>query len=169
VHKFGEFIAAVSVLLPEVNWVLYGFIDFKSMIVVALSFIFAVMIWIRFAKPIVLKVAIMVVAVLALPILSFFSYVSMVYVDSTVAVVESLDSPDSTFFAEVINETKADGAKHTYVNVSEKNADVDFGCCAFEKIPFRAYSSKGESFDDVDVEWKSAGIIVVNGHEYAIK
>ena len=90
IYKVGGVFAGISLLMTEISWVVYGFIDPTAMIVVAFCFAFGVMIWVRFTWPMIMKVLIAAIAVIMLPILSFFSLTSFIFEDNTSTVVQQL-------------------------------------------------------------------------------
>lgn len=169
IYKIGGIFAGLSLLMTEIAWVVYGFIDPVAMVVVALCFAFGVMIWVRFAWPMVMKVSIAIVAVLMLPILSFFSLTSFIFDSNTALVVQSVESPDGKLYAEVVNEGKAEGTKYTLVNVYEKNSDVDFGILSFEKKPQKIHMQKGKEFVEIESEWLNENTLSINGKDYEVK
>jgi len=163
VYKIGGLCACLSILMTLANWFVFGFIDTTAMIVVAFSFIFGVMIWIRFAWPMPLKVICAIIAVFAFPILTFFSATAFIFDANTEEIVQHTDSPSGNRYVEVVNEIKAEGSKYIVVNVYEKNADVDLGLMAFHKKPIQVKRNDVEKFEVIDAMWLDEHTLSVNG------
>ncbi len=167
--KAGGIFACVSLLMTEANWIIFGLSNPSAMLVVAFSIVFSYMIWIRFANPLVVKVPVLIISILMLPVLTFFSFFSIAYSKSTTDVVQLVKSPDETHYVQVTNERKSDGVKHTRVDVYEADGNTNFGIFSFEQKPRNVYTTKGEDFESVQVVWISDGDLIVNGISHTVK
>ncbi len=167
--KAGGIFACISLLMTEANWIIYGLSAPKAMLVIAASIVFSYMIWIRFANPMVVKVPVLIISILMLPILTFFSFFSFAYSKNVSEVVQIAKSPNETHYFQVINERKTDGVKHTRVDVYDADGITDFGIFRFEKKHQNAYKTKGAEFEVVDVAWIDDNTLNVNGNIYTIK
>lgn len=169
VYKLGGVCACLSILMTELNWLYYGFINTTAMVIVALCFIFGVMVWVRFAWPMAMKVTCAFIAVFSLLLLSFFSTMAFIFDADVTTVMQHVESPDGTAWFDLINEDKAEGTKYTTVNVYEKNADIDLGVLRFEKNPKKVYDKKDIEFEKVEVSWNDNTSLIINGEIYSIK
>lgn len=169
VYKVGGVCACLCILMTEANWYVYGYLDTTAMFVVAFTFIFGVMIWVRFSWPMAMKVLCAAIAVLLLPILSFFSLTAVIFDKNEDVIVQQIESPSGDKYFEVVNESKAEGSKYTGVYVYEKNADIDCALLNFKKKPVRVKYDKVDEFSEKDVKWIDENTLSVNGEHFVVK
>lgn len=172
VCRGGGVIASILILVAEANWVTYGFINPDSMVIIALTMVFAYMIWIRFAWPMLLKVPCVIISIIALPLLTFFSVFSYIYASNTSDVVKSVTAPDGMHYADVVVINIADDSSlDVRFDVYEKNADIDWKIVEFKKKPETICEMKYDASEEIqsEVMWIDESTLKINGIEYNLR
>ncbi len=84
-------------------------------------------------------------------------------------IVKTVDSPDGTHYAEVIDADQGALGGDTIVYVFESNKEFNLLIFRISKKPQRVYISEWGESKDMDIYFKSDDCIVINSVEYEIK
>ena len=118
---------------------------------------------VKYGKPLILKIIVLVLsAFMALPI-SFNGFVISVFTHNTV--LQTVESPDGKYYAEVIVSDHGALGGDTVVDVYEKSG-ID---CIIRKWPQNVYSGNWTSHINMEIYWKDEQSLVINAVEYAIE
>ena len=123
----------------------------------------------RYAKPLALKIVMLVLSgLMALPI-GLFALIALVFGNiGQNTVVRSVESPDITYRAEVIDSDQGALGGDTLVDVYE-NKGFDAFFFQVAKKPQRVYWGNWDEFEDMEIYWKNENCLVINSREYVIE
>lgn len=117
-------------------------------------------------KPLVLKIiALVLSAFMALPICLTGCIVSVLTQDT---VVQTVESTDGKYYAEVIVNDQGALGGNTYVDVHEKSR-IDCIIFKIEKWPRSVYRGNWTSHINMEIYWKNEQCLVINSVEYEIE
>ncbi|MBE6932508.1 MAG: hypothetical protein E7464_03880 [Ruminococcaceae bacterium] len=163
----------MAILLPmSLLSALFYIIADKSVVAVVgaiVTAVFCLILTIENGKPFALKVVALVLsALLALPVglFGFFTIVVGNFGENTV--VTTVESPDGKYYAEVIDSDQGALGGDTLVDVyeAEKCNAILF---TIEKKPQRVYFGEWGEFRDMEIYWKDDRCLVINSVDYEIK
>lgn len=83
-------------------------------------------------------------------------------------VVKTVPSPDGTMAAEVVDNNQGALGGATFVNLRYPLQTIDLGFAAFSKSPTRIYEGEWGEADTMQVVWKDADTVEINGTEYSV-
>lgn len=120
----------------------------------------------KYGKPVVFKYICMVLCVLMLLPMGLLGIVKLTVGDlSHNTVVQTVESPDKTYYAEVICSDQGAMGGNTFVDVYESKR-FDLLLLTIEKEPQRVYSGSLDAYKDMDISWKSDHCLVVDDVQY---
>lgn len=123
---------------------------------------------IKHGKPLALKIICLALsALLALYVGLCALFVLMFGGVAQNAVVQRIESPEGTFYAEVIDSDQGALGGDTYVDVY-KNKGIDTFLFKISKRPQRVYNGDWLEYERMEIYWKSDDCIVINDVEYTI-
>lgn len=111
--------------------------------------------------------------VIALPLLlwllflSFFTYTFGGI--SSLTVVKTLHSPQSTYIAEIIDSDQGALGGNTFVEVKKIKGKINVFMGEFSKLPIRVYTGEWGEFENMDIWWQDEHRIIINGIEHVIE
>ena len=118
---------------------------------------------VKYGKPLVLKIIALVLSVfMALPI-SFAGCVVSIFVHNTV--LQTAESPDGKYYAEVIVSDHGALGGDTFVDVYEESG-ID---CIIRRWTQRAYSGNWSDHINMELYWKNEQCLMINSVEYEIE
>lgn len=124
---------------------------------------------VKHGMPFALKsVALVFSALMALPI-GFFSFIALFFGNiSQNTVVQTVESPNGKYYAQVIDNDQGALGGDTIVNVYKKSR-IYLILFRIEKKPQRVYFGDWGEFENMQIYWKDNGCLVINSVEYEIK
>ena len=103
-----------------------------------------------------------------LPI-GFFGFIALIFGNfGQNTVVQSVESPNGIYYAEVIDSDQGALGGDTLVDVYE-NKGIDTLIFKISKEPQRIYHGDWGEFYDMELYWKDDYCLVINSVEYTIK
>lgn len=103
-----------------------------------------------------------------LPI-GFFGFIALIFGNfGQNTVVQSVESPNGIYYAEVIDSDQGALGGDTLVDVYE-NKGIDILIFKISKEPQRIYHGDWGEFNDMELYWKYDYCLVINSVEYTIK
>lgn len=122
---------------------------------------------IKHTKPLALKIVSLILSgLMAYPIGLFSIFLLFPLGQNTV--VQTVESPSGTYYAEVVDSDQGALGGDTVVNVYE-NWEINLLLFKIEKKPQMVYWGDWGEFQDMEVYWKDDHCIVINDTEYKIK
>ena len=121
---------------------------------------------IKYGKPRLLKtISCVISAILILPV-GFLGFVNGVMVQNTV--VQSIQSPNGAYYAEVIDNNQGALGGNTFVDVYEK-PEIDLLIFKVCKNPQRIYRGEWGEFENMDIYWKNDDCLVIKLVEHQME
>ena len=87
---------------------------------------------------------------------------------SSEEVVQSLESPNGEYYAEVIANNQGALGGSTIVKVY-RDTKMGFILFEFKDIPQKVYVGEWGEIYDIDVSWKDSNCLLINSREYMVK
>ena len=169
-NKRVQVLLALMAPLSLINAVFYLF-EVRTMYVAIcmfLSICCCICLAIRYGKPKVLKiVALCISAVMILPVvlLGFFTLTFGNIGQNTV--VQTVSSPNGTYYAEVIDSDQGALGGDTFVDIYE-SANINLVLFNITKKPQRIYHGNWGAYKTMQIYWKENDCLVINGTEYVV-
>ena len=124
---------------------------------------------VKYAKPAAAKLTALILAgVIAVPVVVLGLVAFTTGGFNVNAVVQSVDSPNGKYYAEVVNNDVGTFGGNTFVDIYEKGVQIPFLFKAEKKVR-RAYSGPWGEFNDMQIYWKNDRCLVINSIEYEIE
>ncbi|MBQ6898096.1 MAG: hypothetical protein IJN70_03875 [Clostridia bacterium] len=157
--------------LSFINAVIYIFESGQILVAacVLVSFVCMSLLMIRSVKGKAGKIAASVLCALMTAFILYFSFIMLTFgIIGKNTVVRTVDSPDGSFYAQVIDSDQGALGGATVVKVYEKR-EIDAFIFKLEDKPQRVYVGKWTEADNIKIHWKDENFLVVNSVEYEIK
>lgn len=124
---------------------------------------------VKYGRPIALKItALALSALMVLPI-GYISPIVLIFGNiGQNTVVQTIESPNGKYYAEVIDSDQGALGGNTLVEVYEQS-EIDVIIFKMEKKPQRVYSGEWGEFENMQIHWKDDTCLVINSVEYEIK
>lgn len=120
-------------------------------------------------KPKLLKIAGLVLsALMAMPVCLFTFFTLLFGNFGKNTVVKTLESPNHTYYAQVIDNDQGALGGDTLVNVYEKGG-IHVLIFKIVKKPQQVYRGNWEEFENMEIWWKDERCLVINGVEYVVE
>ena len=114
-------------------------------------------------------VAFVLSVILLIPI-AIFGLFGVLFSDfGYVNVVQTSESPNGKYRAEVVDINQGALGGDTLVNVYENNKHFDLHMITISKKPQNVYFGDWGEFENMRIRWKDDSCLIINGKEYAIK
>ncbi len=174
-NKISVVLLSLAAPMSVINAVLYMYLCMRvfggiwGVIAVLIGIACCFYLMVKYAKPSVLKkigLALSVLAILPVCILTGFSLLFGNMSRDTV--VKSIDSPNKSFYAEVIDSDQGALGGETYVDVYEKKG-INTPLFRISKKPQRAYQRDWGEFENMEIYWKNDNCLVINSAEYIME
>lgn len=144
--------------------------DTQALVIASLLFsaICCCFLTIRLGRPSALKaVALALSAAMLLPIY-FLGFIALTLGNfSENTVVQTIESPNGEYYAQVIDSAQGALGGNTFVDVRKTVIDGLF--FKIEKEPKRIYSGHWGEFKKMQIHWENDGCLVINSHKYEIE
>lgn len=126
---------------------------------------------IRHGKPIGLKVtALSLSALMLIPIICLSFFAPLAHNLNKETVVDSIPCPDGQYCAKLIDHDQGAMGGSTLVEIVEiHEKELDLVIFKIQKKPRRVYTGKWGEYKTMEIYWKDADCLVINGVEYPIK
>ena len=123
---------------------------------------------IRYGKTRVVKIVGLVISALMIPLIGFIAFVALVFgsVKAYDTVIQTVESPDGAYYAEVVDSDQGAMGGDTIVYVYE-NREVDMFIFRILKKPRRVYD--GEWKENMKIYWTDDNRLVINSTEYILE
>lgn len=171
ISKGERLLLCVLSPLSFINAVLYIFesAQLPVAVCVLVSFVCMSLLMIRSVKGKAGKIAASVLCALMTAFILYFSFIMLTFgIIGKNTVVRTVDSPDGSFYAQVIDSDQGALGGATVVKVYEKR-EIDAFIFKLEDKPQRVYVGKWTEADNIKIHWKDENFLVVNSVEYEIK
>lgn len=123
----------------------------------------------RYGKPSALKIVGFVLSALMVLPVCCFAFIALIFGGfARNTVVQSVTSPNGTYYAEVIDNDQGALGGNTLVDVYE-NEGINALIFKISKKPQRVYQGKYGEFKDMIIYWKDENCLVIDSVEYIIK
>ncbi len=124
---------------------------------------------IRFSKPIILKVISLILSSLAVIPVIFFTFIALTFGRLAVnTVVETVYSPNGSYYVEVIDSDQGALGGDTFVELYEKSP-VNLFFIKISKKPERIYRGDWGIYNALDIYWKDDGTLMIGSSEYRVE
>lgn len=118
------------------------------------------------SKPLALKIFSVVLSILLIVPLGFFSLFFMIFRGLAVnTVVETVVSPDGQYYAEVIDRDKGALGGDTLIDVYE-NKGINAVVFSVKKRPSRVYTGEWREYEVMNIYWENNNSLIINSKEY---
>ena len=120
-------------------------------------------------KPVILKVISIVLLFLAVLPITGCTFVALTFANIGVnTVVETIPSPEGTYYAEVVDSDQGALGGDTIVRVRQ-NKGFDALIFSVRKTPRRVYMGEWRAYEGMKIYWKDEHCLVINSVEHEIK
>jgi hypothetical protein len=124
---------------------------------------------VKHAKPMALKiVALILSAMMVIPI-GFFSLLVVFFPIGQNTVVQTVESPNATYRAEVLDIDQGALGGDTVVDVYETNKHYKLFLFTISKKPQRVYIGNWGEFKSMRIRWEDEHYLVINSRKYHIE
>lgn len=168
--KTTEILLSLSAPLSLINAVLY-IIECRKISVVAsvfICFVFCFFLAVKHSKPLALKIIALTLSGLMVLPACFFTFISLTVGNiGQNTVIQSVESPNGKYHAEVIDSDQGALGGNTVVNIY-KNDDIDLFAFKIKTKPHTVYCGKYGEYRDMQIYWKNDNCLIINSAEYEI-
>ena len=124
---------------------------------------------VKYGKPLALKVVALVLSVLMILPICFFSFIALIFGNiAQNTVVQTVASPNGKYYAQVIDNNQGALGGDTLVVVNQ-SCRINLILFKVEKKPQRVYLGDWGEFKNMQINWKDNNCLVINSVEYEIK
>ena len=124
---------------------------------------------VKYGKPLILKVVALVLSALIILPIGFFSFIALIFGNiGQNRVVQTVESPSSKYYAQVIDSDQGALGGNVLVDVYEKSK-INAILFKIEKKPQRVYFGDWDEFENMQIHWKDDNCLVINSVEYEIE
>ena len=168
--KAFHVLMALLAPLSLVNAVFYIYYCHTVFVIAGMSVsaICACALSIKYGKPLGLKIASLIVwALMVLPV-CVISFVFLVFGEiGHTAVVNTVDSPNGRYYAQVVDSDQGALGGDTVVYVYEPKV-IDLYILKIEKKPQVVYFGEWAEFRTMEISWKNENCLIINSVEYPV-
>lgn len=124
---------------------------------------------VKHGKPLVFKITCLVLSALMLLPVGFLSFLALAFGNlGENLVVQTAESPNGAYYAEVINSDQGALGGDTLVDVYE-NKEIDVLIFKISKKSQRVYHGEWGEFENMTIYWKNENCLVIDSVEYVIE
>ena len=166
VSKSEGVLLALLPFFAAASWVLYLMRTNSTADAVCMVICFgcAIVLSVRLARPLTLQITGLVLAgLLAIPV----GILSVLGPIGGNTVVDTVASPDGTYYAEVVDSDQGALGGSTLVYVHEAKG-LDLLVFKAAKTPNRVYMGQWGEYKDMEIYWKDDDSLIINGREYSV-
>lgn len=174
-NKISVVLLSLAAPMSVINAVLYMYLYMRvfggiwGVIGVLISIACCFYLTVKYAKPTALKKIGLALSVLALLPVCILAGFSLLFGNmSRDTVVKSIDSPNKSFYAEVIDSDQGALGGETYVDVYEKKG-INTPVFKIRKKNQRVYQGDWGEFENMEIYWKNDNCLVINSAEYIVE
>lgn len=143
--------------------------EYLTVMAVLIHLICCCLLTVRQVKPLSLSITSLCISLLmSLPIAYILMIALMIGGLSNETVVKTIQSPDGTYCAQVVDSDQGALGGNTNVEVYE-NQKIDILLFKIQKHPKRIYSGDWMEYETMEIYWKDDGCLVINSVEYQIE
>ena len=170
-NKVMRILLAIITPLSLINAVFYIF-ECPQIWVIASAFLSAgccCYLTVKHGKPLSLKIITLVLSALMILPIGVFSFIALIFGNiGQNTVVQTVESPNGEYYAQVIDSDQGALGGDTLVDVYKKSG-VNLILFKIEKKPQRVYFGDWGDFENMQIHWKDDNCLVINSVEYEIK
>ncbi len=123
----------------------------------------------KHVKPLTFKIVTLALSALMLSPIGYFSFIALMFGNiGQNTVVQTIESPNGKYYAQVIDRDQGALGGDTIVDVYEKRK-IDAILFKIEKNPKRVYFGDWREFENMQIHWKDDNCLVINSVEYEIE
>lgn len=123
----------------------------------------------RCGNPKKLKNTVLIISALMTIPLAYFSFIALIFGNFGLnTIVQTAESPNGKYYAEVIASDQGALGGDTFVDVYEKS-EINPVFFRIEKKPQRVYFGEWYEFENMVIYWKNDSCLVINLEEYEIE
>ena len=124
---------------------------------------------VKYGKPVALKILALVLSALMILPICFFSFIALIFGNiGQNTVVQTVESPNGEYYAQVIDSDQGALGGDTLVDVYKKSG-VNLILFKIEKKPQRVYCGDWGEFSNMKIHWKDNNCLMINSVEYEIE
>jgi len=124
---------------------------------------------IKHGKPRLLKIILLIISAILILLVGFIGFIMLIFSNiGQNTVVQTVESPNCAYYAEVIDSDQGALGGDTFVDVYE-NTEINLFVFKIFKNPQRVYHGEWGEFEDMEVYWKNDQCLVINSIEYPIE
>ena len=170
-NKVMRTLLAIITPLSLINAVFYIF-EYPQIWVIAsvlLSASCCCYLTVKYGKPMSLKTVTLVLSALMILPIGFFSFIALIFGNiGQNTVVQTVESPNGKYYAQVIDSDQGALGGDTLVDVYQ-DCRINAILFKIEKKPQRVYFGDWGEFNNMKIHWKDDNCLVINSVEYEIK
>mgnify|MGYP004537430273 FL=1 len=124
---------------------------------------------VKYGKPLALKIIALVLSVLMILPLGFFSFIALIFGNiAQNTVVKTVESPSGKYYAQVIDSDQGALGGNTIVDVYQE-CEINALLFKIKKKPQQVYSGGWGEFENMQIRWKNDNCLIINSVEYEIE
>ena len=161
----------VSPLLALINAAFYLYVSSSVWVVVCMLICVGCCFYlaVRFGKPKSFRIVSLVLSVLLVLPVGFIGFGFLFFGNiGQDAVIQTVESPNSAYYAEVLDSDQGALGGYTLVTVHETKS-INAVVFRISKKPQDIYYGDWGEFQDMEVSWKSENCLIINSVEYPIE
>lgn len=171
VTKTIRFSTALMPIMSLINAVVYVFKSKSAVVAVcmAICFVCSAVIAEKICKSEKAKIfSVISSGLLSVPVLIFSVLVVIFGSFGANTVIDSIPSPDGTYYAEIIDSDQGAMGGDTVVYV-HKNSKLDLLILSVSKTPQRVYIGEWREYETMQIQWKNENCLIINSEEYPVE
>lgn len=142
---------------------------FLRIILILITIIISIVLYKRYSAKLILQVVIITISVLMSLFLIFCIFLLILFGNfSSNTVIKSLNSPENTYTAEIIDNNQGALGGATLVRIQYNNQKFTVLIGEFKKTPEIIYDGNWGEFENMTIEWKNEDILLINNAQYSI-
>ena len=123
---------------------------------------------VKHGKPLALKIVALVLSALMVIPIGLFSFIILFFNLCQNTVVQTVESPNRIYYAEVVDSNQGALGGDTFVYVY-KRSGINAIIFKIEKSPQRVYWGDWGAFENMEIYWRDDSCLVIDSIEYEIK
>lgn len=170
-NRIDTVLFALSPLLALINAAFYLYVSSSVWVVVSMLICVGCCFYLvaRYGKPKSFRIVSLVLSVLLVLPVGFIGFGFLFFGNiGQDAVIQTVESPNGAYYAEVLDSDQGALGGYTLVNVHETKS-INAVVFRISKKPQDIYYGDWGEFQDMEVYWKSENCLIINSVEYPIE
>ncbi len=140
-----------------------------ALVIFAVCFICTFIVLFKYARPIFLRIIAIIFSCFAMAVYVIGVAITVFLGGLAVnTVAKTVESPDGSYIAEVIDSDQGALGGDTLVEVSNVKDRIDLYIAEFTRPSVRVYMGEWGEAESMEISWKDNSTVVINGREYLI-